>query len=967
MKPIHTFSISERRPLWHVLGAGLLALVALGATAQQPQPGAAAPALTDPLPIGPQVQMGKLANGLTYYIKKNSRPEKKLELRLVVKAGSILEDEDQLGLAHLMEHMAFNGSTHFKKHELISYLQSIGVQFGADLNAYTSFDETVYILPVPTAKPGNVDKAFTILQDWAQGVLLDDDAINAERNIVMEELRLGKGAQDRMNKQYYPKLFAGSRYAQRLPIGTEESLKNFKPEAVKRFYKDWYRPDLMAVVVVGDIEPAAARQLIEKHFAGLTNPANERPRPYERMPARATSESLVVTDKEATNNIVQIIAPFSVRKPETTVGDYRQQMVENLFNAMLSVRNQELTQKANPPFVAGGSSMGRMLRDHFMFSSFAVLGQAGINTAVDALLQEANRARLYGFTQDELERAKKDQLRAMERAFEERDKSESSQFAAEYIRNFLVQESLPGIDNEVRYQRTLLPTITLADVNNHARAVIPDKAALLAVYMGSSKDATLTPAEPQLLASVLAAREKTVAAHEEKKLPTSLMPLPPKAGSIVAEKQLPALGVTQLTLSNGLQVWLKPTDFKADQVLMSATRHGGQSLAGADDMFNARYANGIVTAMGLGQYSPTDVSKILAGKTASASVGSGTYTDGANGSSGHEDIETMLQRLYLNFGPARRDADLYQSFVSRVRDTVKNMLERPEAVFADKVQTTVYANHPRLALMPRPSDFDKVQLDRVLALHQQRFGSAKGFTFVFVGAFEVDKIKPLIATYIASLPTGDLPTTYKDLGIRPVTGVVKQAVYAGKEAKSQVSLTFSGPATWSREESMRVAALIEVLNIRLVDELREKQTLIYSGRMGGALNRLPYEYYNISASFPCAPENVDKVVAATFAEFQKIKDKGADQADLDKVKENWLINHRRVLRENGYWMGQFTNAITNGTDPAELLTYEQRVAAVTAAELKDTARKYLRDDNFVQVVLYPEKNDKVVAEKAAGN
>ncbi len=971
MKNIQALSPHARRPLWRLLACGLLALSVLGASAQTapappPQADAKPPALTDPLPIGPQVQVGRLANGLTYYIKPNSRPEKKLELRLVVKAGSILEDDDQRGLAHLMEHMAFNGSTHFKKHELISYLQSIGVSFGADLNAYTSFDETVYILPVPTEKPGNVEKAFTILQDWAQGVLLNDDDINAERNIVLEELRLGKGAQDRMNKLYYPKLFAGSRYAERLPIGTEESLKTFKPEALRRFYKDWYRPDLMAVVVVGDITPAAAKQLIEQHFAGLANPAGERPRVYERMPARGVSESLVVTDREATNNIVQVIAPFHVRPPELTVGDYRRQMVENLFNAMLGVRNQELTQKANPPFVAGGSSMGRMLRDHYMFSSFAVLGRGGVAPAVEALAQEANRARQFGFTTDELERAKKNQLRAMERAYEERDKTESSAFAAEYIRNFLVQEALPGLDNELRYHRALLPTITLAEVNQYAKSAIPEQAALLAVYMGNAKDAALTPAQPQLLASALAAREKAVAAHEEKQLPASLMPVPPKAGAIVAEKRLEALGVTQLTLSNGLQVWLKPTDFKADQVLMSAVRFGGQSLASQDDQFNARYANGIVGAMGLGQYSPTEVTKILAGKTASAGVGSSVYTDSASGSSGHDDVEVMLQRLYLSFGPARRDDALYQSYVSRVRDTVKNLLDRPETVFGEAVQTTVYANHPRLALMPRPADFDKVQLERVLALHQQRFASAKGFTFVFVGAFEVDKVKPLIATYLASLPTGDLPTAYKDLGIRPVSGVVKKAVYAGKEAKSQVSLTFSGPAAWSREENLRLAALMEVLNIRLVDELREKLTLIYSGRIGGSLNRLPYEHYNIAASFPCAPENVDKVVAAAFAEFKKIKDHGADPADLDKVKENWLVNHRRALRENGYWMGQFTSALTYDTDPAELLTYEQRVAALTPAELKDTAAKYLRDDNFVQVVLYPEKGDK--AEKvAAGN
>jgi zinc protease len=951
-----------RQPAWrtlrHVAARGLLAVAALAGGVLQ----AAELKLSDPIPVGPQVQVGKLANGLTYYIQKNSRPEKRLELRLAVKAGSVLEDDDQRGLAHVLEHMAFNGSAHFKKHELISYLQSIGLKFGADLNAYTSFDETVYILPVPTDKADNLEKAFTVLQDWAGGLALKDEDINAERNIVMEEWRLGKGAQDRMNQKYFPKLFEGSKYAQRLPIGTEESLKTFTPEQVKRFYHDWYRPDLMAVVVVGDIEPAAAKKLIEEHFSGLKNPAAERARQYATIPARSRSESLVLTYPEATFNLLQILSPVEEHKADTTIGDYRQSFLEGLFATMMGTRSAELTQRANPPFIGGGSNMNGMLRGYRAFGSFAAVGQAGVAPAVNAMLEENAKARQFGFTEAELARAKKDRLRALEQAYEERDKTDSGVYAAEYLRNFLVDEPIPGLATELDYMRQLQPGITLAEVNAYAKATIPESSAVLAVYMGSSKANSLTPDQDQLLASIQQARQRQVTAHVEKQLPTTLMPQPPKAGSITAEKQVPALGLTELTLSNGLKVWLKPTDFKNDQVLMAGVRPGGQSLVGQEDMINARYATNAVSAMGLRDFTPIEVHKILAGKTASAGLGWGSYNDSANGSSGHDDVEIMLQRLYLSFGPARRDADLYQSFVSRSRESVKNMLERPEAIFSDARQTTLYANHPRLALLPRPEDFDQLQLERVLSLHNQRFGSAKGFTFVFVGSFDAEKIKPLIATYIASLPVGDLPLAYKDLGIRPITGVVKKDVYAGQEAKSQVTLTFTGPATWSREEAMRLGALLEVLNIKFIDELREKQTLIYAGGIGGGINRIPYQNYAISASFPCAPDNVDKVVSAAFGEIQKIKDKGAEPADLDKVKQNWLITHRRQLRENGFWLNNvFINALLYGTDPAELLSYEQRVAAVTPEDLKAAANRYLRNDNYLQMALYPKKKDVAAA------
>ena len=911
--------------------------------------------LADPVPIGPQVQVGKLANGLTYYIQKNSRPEKRLELRLVIKAGSVLEDDDQLGLAHFTEHMAFNGSTHFKKHELVSYLQSIGLKFGADLNAYTSFNETVYILPLPTDNREAVEKGFLVLQDWAGGIAFNDADIDAERGIVLEELRLGRGYQDRVNRKLLPKLLSGTPYAKRLPIGTEESLKGFTYEAIKRFYKDWYRPDLMAVVVVGDIEPADAKALIEKHFNGLKNPANPRPRNYPALPVRTESEALVVTDKEAPNNVLQMLYPVVEDKAEVTFADVRNKAVERLFGMMLGLRMQELTQQANPPFVGGGSALSGLVPGYKSFGSSALLGRQGATAAVDALVQANERARQFGFSVDELERAKKIMIRQLEQGNAEREKTNSDRYAAEYIRNFLVKETIPGIANELAYAQALLPSVTVTDVNQFAARVIPEKAAKLVVYAGTDKTDAPTPTEPQLLNAVQQAEARPVVAVQEKAVASSLMASPPKAGTIVSEKRNEALGTTEWMLSNGVKVIVKPTDFKNDEIRMVADRFGGQSLYAQKDMYNAAYASSVMASMGLSTFAPVELQKMLAGKVVGLGGGVDALTESLNGSSSNADLETLMQVLHLKFASPRLDEDLFKSFVSRSQDATRNALSQPDAIFQDALQTTLYAGHPRVFLTPRPENFAGLDLTRMRGIYQERFASAKGFTLVFVGSVNLETLKPLLMTYVASLPVSDIPTAYVDLGVRPVQGVVKKEVRAGTEPKSRVTFTFTGPVAYSQAENMRIRALADVMNIKIIDVLREKLSLIYGGGMGGGLQRAPYEHYRLGMTLPCGPDNVDKVIAAAWGEIQKLQDNGPESEDLEKVKKNWLIEHRRSLRENGYWLSHLKAANLYATDPASILDYEQRVAALTAAEVQAAAKRYLRQDNYVQMVLNPEK------------
>lgn len=914
--------------------------------------------LSDPLPLAPEVTVGKLPNGLTYYIKKNARPAQKVELRLVVKAGSILEDDDQQGLAHFTEHMAFNGSTHFKRNELISYLQSIGVKFGADLNAYTSFDETVYVLPIPTNKKENLEKGFLVLEDWAHGLKFNPADINSERGIVLEEARLGKGASDRMNKVLYPKLLNGSRYAERMPIGKESVLKTFKPEAIKRFYKDWYRPDLMAVMVVGDVEPKQAEKLIRQHFGKLKNPAKPRPRLYAEVPQRSQTEALVITDKEAPDDSVFIRYPIRAAQEPVTIADYRRQMIENLYGQMLSARMQELTQQANPPFIQGGSSMGKLVRGYESFSAYALLGKGGVQPAVDALVLEDERARRFGFSQDELDRARKDMLRNYERAYSERDKSDSAGFVAEYSRNFLEQEAVPGIANELLYAQELLPQVTLQEINETVAKVIPDQQKKLVVFMGAEpKPGASVPTQQQLLDAVAKAEQQKVDPRTEKILASKLMDGPPAGGSIVSEKLNSAIGVTELTLGNGVRVLLKPTDFKNDQVLMGSTRFGGQSLFGDADIYNARYASAVVGSMGLKDLAPLDLQKVLAGKTVNVGASLGELSEGFGGSASSADVEAMLQLVYLYFNDVRKDVGLYQSFIGKQQDLAKNSMAQPEAVFYDAIQHAMFGDNPRVDGVPRAADFDKVGLDRSLDIFRQRFSSARGMTFIFAGSFELDKIKPLIASYLGTLPVGDVPHAYRDVGMRPVTGVVKKEIYMGSEPKSTISITFNGDVAYSDEQKLTLQALGEVLNLKVIEVLREKMSMIYGGGFETSMGQHPYGHYSVALNLPTGPENVDKVIAAAFAEINKMKTDGPSAADLEKVKLNWITRQQKSLRENRYWMSQLMGSVTQGRDPAHILRYEQRVRAITPQAVKLAAQRYLDMHNYVQVVMYPERKN----------
>lgn len=911
--------------------------------------------LTDPIPVNPDLNTGTLANGLRYYIQKNDTPRKKVELRLVVKAGSVLEDDDQQGLAHFTEHMAFNGSRHFKKHQLISYLQSIGVKFGADLNAYTSFDETVYVLPIPTDKKSYLKTGFQVLADWAQGVEMKAADIDKERSIILEEARLGKGVSDRISKQLMPEVFNGSKYAERMPIGKEDIIQNFKHDALRRFYKDWYRPDLMAVMVIGDVEPAEAEKMVRTYFSGLQNPQPSRPRPEIVIPKSTSSKSLVITDKEAGNNMLMLRYPLEKQPAHNSIADYRQDIIRNMYQGMLSRRLGALTDLPKPPFLGASAGSQPVVNGYESFISTAVISPAGTAAAMTALIQEKNRVRQFGFTADELDRARKIEAREYESIFNERNKSDSATFAAEYIRNFLHDEPIPGIKNEYLYFKEFSGGITLEEMNQFARDATPDDSTRLVFYVGSNKSGETIPSNTELLEMARLAEQQQLEAKPETAVKSSLMSSLPTPGKIIAEKENRLLGTIEWTLSNGVKVTVKKTDFKNDQVLLSARRFGGMSLYNEDDKFNAWYSNSIVWGMGLGNFSQQDISNVLAGKDANVRTTIDNYTELFSGSSSKADIESMLQLLYLRMTSPRKDEAVFQSFIAAQKQQARNNMSTPESVFWEDVKTARYGNHPRILRTAKVEDFDHVNMERSLEIFQQRYGSAKDLHFVIVGSFDVDKLRPLVATYLASLPVTDVKTSFEDLHIEPVSGIVKKEVHAGDEQKSIVSISFGGLMTYSREENSRFYAMLDILNLKIIDVLREKQGLIYSGGASGGFHRTPHAHYDIDLTLPCSPENAEKVVAALFGEIQKLQKSGPQIEDLNKVKQSWLKDSQQELRSNENWLNHLQTAVLYKTDPESILSTEKRIKALSPAQIKDAAKRYFDFNNYVQVVMYPEE------------
>lgn len=908
---------------------------------------------SDVLPVDKNVIIGKLANGLTYYIRRNVEPKNRAELYLVNKAGSILETDAQRGLAHFTEHMAFNGTKDFPKNELVNYLQKSGVKFGADLNAYTSFDETVYQLPLPTDSVKLFEKGFDILANWAGMVTFDTKEINSERGVVLEEERVsGKNATERIQRQTFPVLFNNSRYAQRLPIGKEEILKNFKPETIKSFYHDWYRPDLQAVIAVGDFDPQRVEQLIKERFSGLKNPTAEKPRTKYTVPPTPGTAVKIVTDKEFPYTIAQIV----VKHPETTVrteSDYMRSMRISLFNQMINARLGELMQKPEPPFLFAQASYSGFLANQDAFSTMAVAKSAGqLQGAIKATLDEIERARKFGFTETELERAKQNAMTGMENQYKEKDKTKSASFVQEYQQNFLQDEAIPGIEFEYNFYKEHLDQIKLSEINALAGSFISTQNRVVIVEAPEKEKAQL-PTEQTLL-SWINTGGKNITAYVDNVSKKPLLEKEPVAGKITGETKDAAIAATTLTLSNGVKVILKPTDFKNDQILINGYSFGGTSLATDQDYVSANISSGIVSSSGIADMTQIQLDKMLSGKNVGVTPFITETTQGISASSSPKDLETAMQLIYLYFTQPRKDADIWQSQIAQTKALLPNRSLDPGQVFQDTI-AAVLGNHHYRRMPLTLEKLNTANIDKAFDFYKARFADASGFTFTLVGSFETEKIKPLLEKYLGGLPAAGRKETYKNLGIHAPAGQLTKSVYKGIGDKSNVQLVFSGDFDYNDDSKLQLDALEEIMNIKLTERLREKEGGVYTPGVRAGYSKIPMGRYSITVYFTCAPANVDKLIAATMDEIAKIKQNGAEATDIAKYQAEEKRSTEVQMRENSFWAGTLIRASQNQENPDKVLEHTADLSKITVQSTKETANKYLSGVNLIRLISYPEK------------
>ncbi|WP_423146479.1 M16 family metallopeptidase [Rubrolithibacter danxiaensis] len=903
------------------------------------------------LPLDSNVIVGKLANGFTYYIRKNTEPKDRAQLYLAVKAGSILENDNQKGLAHFTEHMSFNGTKNYPKNELVNYLQKAGVRFGADLNAYTSFDQTVYMLPIPTDDQDVFKNGMQIMRDWAQEATFDTVEINKERGVVLEEKRLGKGAQERMQNKYLPLIFNNSRYSERLPIGTEEVLKNFKPETIKSFYKDWYRPNLEALIVVGDIDVKKVEQMIKNEFSDLKNPANPRARVDYKIPLINKNQFIAVTDKEFPVTVAQVLIKHPERKIKTTA-DLRYSMVRSLYNQMLSSRFSELIKQANPPFVQGGSSIGGFLAGLDVASAFVVAKPGELEKGFKAVLTETERVKRFGFTSTELARAKESFMTSVETAYKERDKTASDAFVQEYLQHFLEEEASPGITYEFNFYKNNIEGISVADVNALAKEYLTDVNRDVLI-MGPEKDAATLPDEATVNSWIKAVQQQKLAAYVDDVSDKPLIESKPAAGKIVSGKKINELGVTELELSNGVKVVLKPTDFKNDEISFSAFSPGGTSLYSDADYQSASNASSLIGRSGVGSFSPVQLPKMLAGKRVFVSPYISERSEGIYASATPKDLETALQLTYLYFTQPRKDEAIYSAFITQQKAMLENRSSDPNAVFSDTV-SAVLGNYNVRRTGPSLAKINQIDLDKAFKIYKERFADASDFTFTFVGSFNVADIKPLIEQYLGALPSIKRKEEAKDLGIYAPKGKVEKKVYKGQEQKASVRLVFTGDYTYNTENNNRIDALGEILQIKLIERLREDESGVYSPGVRASYSKYPKNRYSFTVSFGCGPENVEKLIASTLDEINKLKKNGPEAQDIAKFIAEEQRSTQVQLKENSFWASYLANQYENKEDPKEVLTYLDSLKKITPASLKEAANKYLSGENLIKLVLLPE-------------
>ncbi|GAA4138735.1 insulinase family protein [Sphingobacterium kyonggiense] len=904
------------------------------------------------LPFDQTVKQGKLANGFQYYIRKNTEPEKRVTMYLAVKVGSILENDKEQGLAHFLEHMNFNGLKHFPKNELVDYLQRAGVRFGSDLNAYTGFDETVYQLPIPSDDPELLKNGLQVMRDWAQDAMLETDEINKERGIIMEEMRGGRGAMQRMRDQFMKVMVNGSRYANRLPIGTEEVVMHFDPKLIRDFHKQWYRPDLQSIIIVGDVDPVQMENEVKRLFSDMRVEKKPAVRTKYKIDLLNKNQFIKVTDPEMAYTVGQIMIKHKEDKVET-VKDYRRELIKGIYTQMLNARLGELTQSATPPFVQAGVDIESLMGGLDNFSAYFVSKPGEFESGFKALIRELDRVDKFGFTESEFKRTVSAYNKSNETSYVERDKRKSDSYVNSYLQHFL--NDAPALSSEDRYQITkqLLPSITLKEVVAVGEEYYVDNNRDVVILAPDAEKAKL-PEEAQVNTWFADVDKEQLTAYEDKVSDLPLLSKEPVKGTIASEKAIDKIGARELVLSNGVKVVLKPTTFKNDEILIQAYSPGGTSLYSDADYMSASFASNLVNSSGIGQMNTIELQKYMTGKEVDISPYISERTEGLSGYSDKEGLKTAFELIYGYFTEPRIDEDVFQSTISRNITMLANRENDPNFVFSKNIINTLYGDNIRR----NPADkkeLEQVNKNRALEIYKDRFADASDFTFVIVGSFTDEEIKPYLENYLAALPTTNRKEEAKDLKILEPAKGVEKIVKKGQESKANVRLSIYGDYNYSDAENMNMSALQTIMSNLLIKRLREEESGVYGTGARASYSKNPTERYSFNVSFGTSVDKYNSLINSTIDEFRKMKANGPTKVDLDKFVIEEKRQYEVGVRENRYWLGQIMGALQVGRDITYPTRYVEELNKVTPETVKAVANKYLKEDQLFKFILLPDE------------
>lgn len=905
-----------------------------------------------PIPVDPQVRVGHLDNGLTYYIRHNEEPKDQVNFYIAQKVGSILEEEPQRGLAHFLEHMCFNGTEKFPGNGLIKYLESIGVKFGADLNAYTSIDETVYNIDnVPVTAPGAVDSCLWILHDWADGLLLTDEDIDHERGVIHEEWRTRRNASIRMMEAAFPILYPGNRYAERMPIGLVEVIDNFPYQAIRDYYEKWYRPDLQGIVIVGDVDVDQIEAKVKDIFGTIAAPVDPAERVY--FPVEDNQEPIIamVKDKEQPYALSMIFCKHDAY-PDEMKGDLNYFVYDyavSMIQLMMANRINEMKELPEPPFVDA-----QVVDDDYYiaktkgaFTGAAVTSEAGLVKGVTAVYREMLRAQRNGFTASEYERAKADYLTHVESAYNDRAKIKSQQFCKEYVRHFIDNEPIPGIENEYMLANQLAPNIPVEVVNSVMSQLVSDHN-LAVMCQLPDKDGVTYPTEAEMLAALKAVEAEDIAAYADEASDEPLMAELPVPGKVV-KTQDAKFGYKKLTLSNGATVYIKSTDFKADEILMTVTSEGGTSLYSASEAVTLGEAGDIYDLGGLGNFSSTGLRKALAGKKVRVNPQIGLYSEGFSGASTPKDFETMLQILNLYFTSPRMDEDAFQSYISRSKSTLANQELSPMTAFRDTLVSVLYRNNPR-ALRVKAEDMDRIDYSRAMKIASERFANAADFSFIFTGSIDEATMIPMIEQYIGSLPSGGRKEKRRNVGMNVTKGEIENVFEKEMEvAKATSFMVESGKMKNDLKSNMTLDFVSQILNIIYTEEIREKEGGTYGVQVGAQISSFPKPNALLQIVYETDPDKCAYLNGRIMDILKDFAANGPSEENVAKIREYKTKKHLENLKENSYYANLLENWLETGKD--YFADYDAILAGITAEDVRAALAGLLRQGNHISIVM----------------